>query len=128
MTTILLGAQPTMKPITDDETPIIISATYNGLLTTTGMIEQLERPISHYYSPPLVDIVINKNGNVRAIIVDATYAIENHQDYETLETLRQQIYLHQQQKEYLKASQLYYEYNLECIRLATDEKRIWRIK
>jgi hypothetical protein len=53
--------------------------------------------------------------------VDATYEIENHQDYETLETLRQQIYLHQQQKEYLKASQLYYEYNLECIRLATDD-------
>lgn len=118
MTTILLEEKPTLKAIANDETPIVTSATYDGLLTTSGLSEQLKRPISHYYSPPLVDIVKNKNGNVRAVIVDATYAIANHHDYETLEILRYQIYLHQQQREYLKASQLYNDYKSECIRLA----------
>lgn len=118
MTTILLEEKPTLKAITNDETPIITSAIYQGLLTTSGLIEQLKRPISHYYSPPLVDIVKNKNGNVRAIIVDATYAIANHDDYETLEILRHQIFLHQLQNECLKASQLYNHYKLECMRLA----------
>lgn len=127
MTTILLEAQPTLKPIKSNETPIVISATYHGLLTTTGLIEQLKRPINHYYSPPLVDIVINTDGNVRAIIVDAPYAIKNHQNYETLESIREQIYQCQQKKEYFKTNQLYSKYNLQCIRLV-DETRIWRVK
>ena len=126
MTTILLESQPTLKPMKSDETLVITSATYHGLLTTIGLIEQLERPISHYYSPPLVDIVMNENGDVRAIIVDATYAIQNHHDFETLENIRQQIFQCQQKQEYWKSTKIYHNYKQECIKLAKDKTRTWR--
>jgi len=129
MKAILLETPPTIIDIKDDEVFIEQSAEYHGILTERGKKEYFERPIIHYYSPPLVDIVSNKDGDVRAIVVDASYAIY---DYEQpiLQDISSKILNLNENKQYSQANDLYHKFCEECIKIARQKgcNRQWRIK
>lgn len=129
MKAVLLGTPPTIIDIKDDEVFIEKSAEYHGVLTERGKKEYFERPIVHYYSPPLVDIVSNKNGDMRAIVVDASYAVY---DYEQpiLQEISSKIHGLNKEQKYSQANHLYQEFCEQCIKLARQKgcNRQWRIK
>lgn len=144
MAHMLLANPPSFDDIKAGENVIIKSAKYHGTLTltsrSTGLQEysQLQRPIVFYYSPPLVDIVKDETGNVRAVLVDAAYFYTNAQPllenvskdcFILVNDKKNQVIEFMQSKEYTKAEQAYRVFCLECMKYL-PEKSIdcpWRI-
>lgn len=118
---VFLATPPSFDDIATTEKVIIKSARYQGILTSTGLQEysQLQRPIATCYSPPLVDIVKDHTGNVRAILVDAAYYYTNkaqHSHDSLVNKSKDSVIQHMQRKEYTNADHAYRTFSMECMK------------
>lgn len=124
MTHVLLATPPSFDDITKAEKVLVESVKYHGVLTPTGLQEysQLQRPIACYYSPPLVDIVQDDTGNVRAILIDAAYFYRNTQNsqHPFVNDKKLEVIDFMQRKEYTKADQAYRAFSIECMTQLPD--------
>lgn len=148
MAHMLLANPPSFEDIKESENVIIKSAKYHGTLTitltptsrSTGLQEysQLQRPIVFYYSPPLVDIVKDDTGNVRAVLVDAAYFYTNAQPplenvskdcFILINDKKNQVIEFMQRNEYTKAEQAYRAFSIECMKHLPERSTEcpWRI-
>lgn len=117
----LLNHSPTTARIQDNEVVIAHSVRYQGMLLESGLVEYLARPVRYFYSPPVVDIVRDSEGSVRAILVDAAYLYLDVGCDATLNSMKEQIVIAQRQNEHEKAEKAYNEYYKECSKLLTTQ-------
>lgn len=122
MKTTMLSASPTIETMKDNEEVVADYAVYQGMLTPTGLLQVLPRPVEEYYSPPSVKIVGNAEGRYRAIFLDPVYTLLMYNNVvynenSTLTVLRAYIRDCMKEKNYTKATEKYHELNVECWRV-----------
>lgn len=128
MTWALMAKPPSTIRMKDTEKLLIDKAVYEGVLVKKegGLKECLPRPIKYFYAPPLVSIVENEAGGVRAILVDAAYALvidnKNQVKDKTLAELDDHIRLCMQQNKISEAQEHYVAFRYECMRVAKEQQ------
>jgi hypothetical protein len=127
MAHILLANEPSFDDIRTGEKVLVDSAKYNGVLTPSGLQEysELQRPIACYYSPPMVNIVQDTKGNVRAILVDAAYFYTNTQHSQNTFG-KDSVVDYMQRKDYTNADHAYKAFCLECMEQLHKRECPWR--
>jgi hypothetical protein len=130
LTHVFLANGPSFDDIRTGEKVLVESAKYNGVLTPSGLQEysELQRPIACYYSPPMVNIVQDTIGNVRAILVDAAYFYTNtqHSQNTLVNDSKDSVVEYMQRKDYTNANHAYKAFCLECMGQLQKRECPWR--
>lgn len=120
MRTAMLSSPPSIDAKKEHENIVASYAVYQGMLTPTGLLQVLPRPIKEYYSPPAVMIVGDSQVNMyRAILVDPAYTLMASNSFvynedKTLNAFKTHIRECMKEKNYSEAAEQYRDFSAAC--------------